>query len=92
LFWEVVVNYALKGTSFEKIKKISSKHFRKAIKNALPEEIKIENDKFGKPEFEELNDYTEMKITVTQYHCVFFHFQVSQNVLFFEIWPTTFIL
>lgn len=63
---EVVVNYALKGTSFEKIKKISSKHFRKAIKNALPEEIKIENDKFGKFEFEELTDYTEMKV---RYEC-----------------------
>lgn len=60
----VCVNYALKGLPHEEITKIRTKSLRNAICKALPPDLreKIE-PKDLKIKFEELDDYTEMKVT-----------------------------
>jgi len=60
----VCVNYALKGLPHEEIAKIPKSRLRNAIVKALPDDLKDKIDaKQLKIQFEELDDYTEMKVT-----------------------------
>ena len=58
------VNYALKGLPHEEIVEIPKSRLRNAIVKALPDDLKDKIDaKQLKIQFEELDDYTEMKVT-----------------------------
>lgn len=60
---DVCVNYALKGLPYDEIVKPSKKQYKQCIIDALPADLKEKvNPREMKLTFEDLGDYTEMKV------------------------------